>query len=98
MITSDKFNSDFPPLRLGVIGAGQISQIILPMLPKQVIMVTGITDLNPTAAHALDEKMGSPRIYPDSQSLLAAQDVEAVYIATPPNTHKPLTLAAMKAG
>jgi predicted dehydrogenase len=96
MLTLDKLPP--VPLRLGVIGAGQISQIILPMLSKEAVVVTGVTDLNPAAARALAETLGSPRVHPDHHSLLAAQDVEAVYIATPPATHMALTLAALNAG
>jgi len=96
MITLDKESTS--PLRLGVIGAGQISQIILPMLPGTTVVISGVTDLNLTGAQSLAEKIGSPRVYSDHASLLAAEEVEAVYIATPPSTHLPLTLAALRAG
>jgi len=96
MTTTDK--AKITPLRLGVIGTGQISQILLPLLPLETIAIAGLTDLNPDSARALAEKSGSPPIFSDYTSLFASKEIEAVYIATPPSTHLPLTLAALKAG
>lgn len=38
------------------------------------------------------------RMYNDFRDLLAQQDIDAVYIATPDHWHVPITIAAMKAG
>jgi hypothetical protein len=38
------------------------------------------------------------RMYSDFRELLARQDIDAVYIATPDHWHVPITIAAMKAG
>lgn len=86
------------PLRLGVIGTGQIAGIILPMLDRERIVVTAVTDLNATAAEALVAKLSGARMLPDQASLLAASDVDAVYLATPPFTHRALVEAALAAG
>ena len=86
------------PVRLGVIGAGKISQGLVNKLPADLLTVTGIADTDLTAAEALAAKLGAAMVYPNADALFASNEIEAVYIATPPNTHMALTLAAIKAG
>jgi predicted dehydrogenase len=88
----------FVPLRLGVIGTGQISQIVLPMIPADRVVVAGLADVNIDAAKTLAEKIGNVTVYETPAALLAAADIEAVYIATPPATHGSLVEEALKAG
>ena len=91
-------SSTAAPVRLGVVGAGQISQIVLPMLAGSDLVVAGLADLNQEAAQAQAAKLGGVPVYPDPAALLAAPDIEAVYIATPPATHGALVEAALSAG
>jgi predicted dehydrogenase len=44
------------------------------------------------------QRHGVPRWYDDAQALIDDPEVDAVYIATPPNAHKEYTLAVAKAG
>ncbi|MCS6244991.1 MAG: Gfo/Idh/MocA family oxidoreductase [Opitutus sp.] len=97
-----KFNQNLeissPPLRLGVIGTGRISQIVLPQLPAWQVVVAGLADVQVTAAHALAEKLGHGQVYESPAALLACPEIEAVYLATPPVTHRDLVKEALAAG
>jgi predicted dehydrogenase len=86
------------PLRLGVIGTGQISQIVLPMLPANEVTLCGLADVNVEAAKTLAEKLGNIAVFETPSALLAAPEIEAVYIATPPATHSALVEEALSAG
>lgn len=44
------------------------------------------------------QRHGVPRVYPSVEDLLADRSVNAVYIATPPDSHEALTLQAAAAG
>lgn len=86
-------------LKLGVIGSGQISGILMPMLADKDIRPTALTDLNLDAARALAEKIGEHVVVHDSaDALLASPDVDVIYVATPPSSHAPLTRQALEAG
>ncbi len=92
-------NSKFEPFRLGVLGAGKISQIVLPMLASRGISVTSLFDVNTEAAQALAAKLGgTATVYTDAASLLASSEIDGVYLATPPSLHRTQVLDAINAG
>lgn len=86
------------PLRLGVVGCGRIAQIVLPMLAPRGIEVVALCDVNTEAANSLATQLEGPRVMPDAAALIADPSVEAVYLATPPATHRDLILQAAAAG
>lgn len=94
----NKHTSTPSPLRLGVVGAGQIAGIILPMLADRPVTVTGVTDVNASAAQSLSTTASNAPVFATADELLNDLSTEAVYLATPPNTHKPLVMSALKAG
>ena len=100
-------------ISLGVIGAGKISSIILPGLPTDRIRVVALADVNREAAEGLAEQISDawasappgvtddlapPGVADNAQRLLADDEVEAVYIATPPHVHADLIKQAIDAG
>lgn len=89
---------DKSTLCLGVIGTGKISQIILPMLKEYDVSVTAVTDLNLSAAKALADSIGGTAVHASSEALLSDDNVEAVYIATPPSIHREQIQQALAAG
>ncbi len=87
------------PVRYGVIGAGVIAGLIVSKLkPGGNAVVVAVADVNPEAAQKLGAAAGITKIYTDYHQLLADPEVEAVYIATPPFLHKPMTIDALRAG
>lgn len=85
------------PLRIGVIGAGQIGHIACEeILRHPDARVTAAADLDATRLARLAERFGVTERYLDPDALLASESVDAVYIATPNAFHAPLALAALK--
>ncbi|WP_221584243.1 Gfo/Idh/MocA family protein [Microbacterium sp. G2-8] len=89
-----------PPLRSGVIGTGGIAHAhaaAIAALPGQYTLA-GVTDVDQDRAVAFAAEMGSERVFPDAQSLLASGEIDIVHICTPPGTHADLSIQAMRAG
>jgi predicted dehydrogenase len=85
-------------VRVGVIGCGGFGLYAL----QQFIQVPGVkligmAGTNRPAAHAAARRFGVPDIE-DVDKLLARDDIDLVYIATPPFLHFPQALAALEAG
>jgi len=83
---------------LGIIGCGGFGLYAL----QQFVQVPGVTLIgmagtNRPAAHAAAQRFGIPDIE-DVGALLARDDVDLVYIATPPFLHHPQAIAALEAG
>lgn len=85
-------------MKVGIIGAGKISDTHVESYKAIGVTVLAITDRNPEGARAKAEKYDIPRVYDTLDALLADPEIEAVSIATPVSTHKELTIAALRAG
>jgi predicted dehydrogenase len=86
------------PLGLGVVGAGRFARFVLSAAAGvAAVRVVAVTDAVPGRAaelatiHGADAVAGLP-------ALLADDRVEAVVVATPPDSHAPLALEALAAG
>ena len=53
---------------------------------------------NKEKAESYAKRHNIPRWYTDVQQLIGDEDVNAVYIATPPSSHATFAIMAMKAG
>ncbi len=86
-------------IKVGVIGLGNIAQIIhLPILSKlENVQLVALCDTEFQRAKLLGERYKVKHIFQDYQDLLAMTDLDAVIIATPTNTHKEIAIAAIKA-
>ncbi|MFC4102460.1 Gfo/Idh/MocA family protein [Paenibacillus xanthanilyticus] len=84
-------------LRLGIAGFGRIVELVhLPLLKRlPEIEVAGICDVTPQR-RALAAKRGF-EVYDDPEALLAAP-IDALLIATPPNSHAELAELALRGG
>lgn len=60
--------------------------------------VVAVMSRNPEKAASYAERHGVPRWYTDPQRLVDDEEINAVYIATPPSTHATYAIMAMKAG
>jgi predicted dehydrogenase len=86
------------PLRVGVVGAGNISaqySTCLARLPQ--LRVTAVCDLQADRAEALAAQHEGARALPLPE-LLAAEDVDVVLVLTLPATHADVALDALAAG
>lgn len=85
-------------VRIGIIGAGGMSNYHIPGFKQGGAKVVAITDLNLAAAEACAEKFSIPNIYASVDTMLANEKLDAVSVITPNKFHCPLVLKALKAG
>ncbi len=85
-------------LRLGLIGCGEISlQTSRSVLASQRCRVVHCMDIRKELAEDLAARHGA-RASTRLEDILGDQDVQAVVLSTPHDTHAPLAVAAAKAG
>lgn len=83
-------------MRFGLIGAGAIGKIRADAIAKSpVCELVAVSDLDEGRARAA---ASGTRYYADANELIAAADVDAIIISTPPPLHEPLATAAASAG
>lgn len=87
-------------VKWGVIGCGGIAdRRTLPgMMLAENAELIAVMDVNPEFAKKCQEKYNAKYSFTDVESLLAVDEIEAVYIASPVFCHKEQALAAAKAG
>ncbi len=85
-------------IRIGVIGCGGFGLYALQQFAQVPgVKLTGMAGTHREAAHAAARRFGIPDIE-EVDKLLARDDVNLVYIATPPFLHHPQATAALEAG
>ena len=83
-------------MRFGLIGAGGIGKIRAEAIAKSpVCELVAVSDLDETRARTAAP---GAKYYADANDVIAAQEVDAIIISTPPPLHEPLAIAAAKAG
>jgi predicted dehydrogenase len=84
-------------IRLGVIGCGGFGLFALQQFTQVGVKLVGMAGTHRPAALAAAARFGVENI-DDAGVLLGRDDVDVVYIATPPFLHHPRALAALEAG
>jgi len=86
-------------LRIGIVGCGKIADGHV-----EQIRATGrgevvaVCDREPLMVEQLAERMRVPGRYTDLEAMLAAECLDVVHVATPPDSHLPIARRAMEAG
>lgn len=85
--------------KIAVIGLGGVAQLVhLPILSKLGnVEISAVAELNRNRLKTIGEKFGITKQYLDYKELLANEDIDAVIIATPTNTHSEIALECLKA-
>ena len=84
-------------INIGILGCGRIGQVhAASVLRTANARVTAVSDAFPEAADALAAKTGATVM--TSEQVIASNDVDAVVICTPTDTHYDLVHAAARAG
>jgi myo-inositol 2-dehydrogenase / D-chiro-inositol 1-dehydrogenase len=84
--------------RIGLIGAGKVARVHAANLARiEGARLVAVADVLPEAARGLAEEVGCDALE-SADALLARDDVEAVLVTTPPDTHAELIQAAAAAG
>ncbi len=88
-------------IRLGVIGAGQLSQLVhLPNVVRlgELFELCALADPSSTRTAALARRYAIPRVQSDPRELIERGDLDAVLVLSPNVTHADLCVAALEAG
>ena len=87
-------------IRWGIIGCGDVTEVKSGPALQQAEHSNLVAVMRRNGALARDyaARHGVPRWYDDAQALIDDPEVDAVYVATPPDTHKLYTLRAAQAG
>ncbi len=87
------------PVRIGVIGVGQIGKHHLENYSKiPDAEIVAVADVNEAEARRVAEQYGIPHVYTDFRDLLKRDDIQAVDVALHNNLHMPVTVAGLEAG
>lgn len=86
-------------IKWGVIGCGGIAdrRTIPGMMRANNAELVAVMDVQPSVAEAVQKKYGAKFAFHSAKDLLALDDIQAVYIASPVFCHKEQTMAAAKA-
>jgi len=92
--------SETSPLRIGVLGLGSIAQVVhLPVLSElDGVHVAAVCDADDAKARTIAARFGIPRVYHTDAEVFAADDLDAVVIATPNHLHAEQAEAGLTAG
>jgi predicted dehydrogenase len=89
------------PIRIGVIGCGQIAQHHFreyAKLPASDVKVVAAADINEACARDTAAKYQVEHVYTDFRKMLARDDIDAVDVCLHNNFHRPVTETALRAG
>jgi predicted dehydrogenase len=89
------------PIRVGIIGCGQIAQAHLTQYAKMSgddVKVIAVADINEACARATAAKFAVPNVHTDFRELLKRDDLDTVDVCLHNNLHRPATEAALRAG
>lgn len=87
------------PIRVGVIGVGQIGKRHVETYAKMAnVELVAIADVNEAEANRVAALHGVPNVYTNLHDLLARDDIQAVDVCLHNNYHMPATVAAFEAG
>lgn len=89
-----------PPVRWGIVGLGDVTEVKSgPAFQlAEGSELVAVMRRDGAAARDWADRHGVARSYDDVDALLADDEVDAVYVATPPDTHHDLTLRAAASG
>lgn len=85
-------------MKIGIIGAGKISELHIEAYRKNNAEILAICDLNQQRLESVADKYDIPNIYDDYMALLQNKEITAVSICTSNIMHEPITIAALNAG
>ncbi|MGJ9459653.1 Gfo/Idh/MocA family protein [Oceanobacillus sp. CF4.6] len=90
----------FEKVRWGVIGCGNVTEVKSgPAFQKSKNSeLVAVMRRNGQLAKDYAERHGVPKWYDDADALINDSEVDAVYIATPPSSHKEYTIKVARAG
>ncbi len=88
------------PIKVGVVGAGNSAvETHIPRFQSfDGVEVVSVSNRSLESSQRAADRLGIPKVYDHWPDLVAADDINAVFIGTWPYLHKPVTIAALEAG
>ncbi len=88
------------PIRVGLLGASRIAPdaMVVPALTNPDVEIVGVAARDRGRAGTFAATHGIPTVFDSYADLCSADDVELIYISTPPVNHLEWTLAALSKG
>ncbi len=87
-----------PSLRWGILGAGDIAEVFAETLETNTNQkIVAVASKTAGKGEAFASRFGIPKAYTNYEELVQDSEVDAVYVATLPHTHKLDALLAIKA-
>jgi len=85
--------------KVAVIGLGGIAQLVhLPILSKMMnVQISAVADRKKNQLNSIGDKFKIEKLYTDYKEMLDKEEIDAVIIATPTNTHLEIALDCLKA-
>lgn len=85
--------------KVAIIGLGGVAQVVhLPILSKLMnVQISAVADRNKNQLNSVGDKFKIEKRYTDHKEMLDKEEIEAVIIATPTNTHLEIALDCLKA-
>lgn len=91
--------SSSAPLRIGILSTAKIArQFVAGVRPSTAVEVVAVASRDATKAAAFANELGIARHYDSYDSMLAAPDIEAIYVPLPNGLHAEWSIRAMLAG
>ena len=92
-------NEGRPPVRIGVIGMGAISQVVhVPIFAeREDVELVAMADSDPHKAETLSRRFDVPLVM-DAEELIDIDELDAVVLCTPNAYHEAHAIAALEAG
>lgn len=88
------------PYRAAIIGTGAIAhahaQAIADLAPR--VQLAAVVDLDADRARSFALRFGATAVYSSAEALFTAEQLDLVHVCTPPQTHVPLAIQALRAG
>src|SRR5438132_10357660 len=90
-------------VKLALVGCGNIGQVVhLPILERMTdVELVAVIDPDKRKAQAVAKRANIPHFFNSLEALLSspiADELDAVDICTPTDTHRPLAMQALEAG
>lgn len=87
------------PLRIAIIGCGQFGRFVAHALRRcRDVRVVAACDPRSDILHDVKRQLSIPHVTTEDAAILRDPHVEAVHIATPPDSHAAIARAALRAG
>lgn len=82
-------------LRLGIVGAGMIAGVVAKATqPVDSITLAAVASRRQETAQSFADEHGIPKVFTTWQEMIASDEIDAVYIATPTNVKEEIALFA----